>query len=200
VKLSDFVEINPSIYLPKGKEAEFIPMEAIDPLRRYVRTYPKKKYSGGSKFVNGDTLFARITPCLENGKIAQFISTANEPAFGSTEYWVFRAKAGKSDPGFVYYLAKSDLLRKPAEKSMVGASGRQRAQIEAVQDLDVGNVSLDVQQQISRALGAYDNLIENNSKRIEKLEAMARLHYKKKATVVVGTTVLGSKYYHQFMI
>jgi len=154
-------------------------MEAVNPTRRYVRSYPIKKYAGGTKFINGDTLFARITPCLENGKIAQFVSTSSEPAFGSTEYWVFRAKAGVSDPGFVYYLAKSDLIRKPAEKSTVGASGRQRAQIEAVQDLDVGSVALEVQQKIAGTLGAYDDLIENNTRRIEKLEAMTRLVYRR---------------------
>lgn len=177
MKLSEFVEINPRTSLPKGTEAEFVPMEALNPSRRYVKTYPKKKYSGGTKFVNGDTLFARITPCLENGKISQFISTTENPAFGSTEYWIFRAKDGISDPSYVYYLAKSDLIRKPAEKSMVGASGRQRAQIQSVQDLDIGNVSLTDQQKIAGVLGAYDDLIENNSKRIEKLEAMARLLY-----------------------
>lgn len=178
MKLCDFVDINPRTTLSKGSEAEFVPMEALDPSRRYVKTYPKKKYSGGTKFVNGDTLFARITPCLENGKISQFTSTTDNPAFGSTEYWILRAKDGVSDPGFVYYLAKSDLIRKTAEKSMVGASGRQRAQIQSVQDLDIGDVSLTDQRKIAGVLGAYDDLIENNSKRIEKLETMARLLYR----------------------
>lgn len=178
MKLSEFVDINPRTSLPKGTEAEFVPMEALNPQRRYVRTYPKKKYSGGAKFINGDTLFARITPCLENGKISQFISDSNLPAFGSTEYWILRAKEGVSDPSYVYYLAKSEVLRRPAEKSMVGASGRQRAQIESIQDLDVGNVSLDEQKTIADVLSAYDDLIENNSKRIEKLEEIARLLYR----------------------
>jgi type I restriction enzyme S subunit len=178
VKLSNFVEINPRTTLAKGTFAEFVPMEAISPTRRYVHTYPKKKYSGGTKFVSGDTLFARITPCLENGKIAQFVSTLEEPAFGSTEYWIFRAKKGISDPAYVYYLAKSDLLRKPAEKSMVGASGRQRAQIEAVQNIDVGDISIEDQHQVATVLSAYDDLIENNSKRVDKLESMARLIYR----------------------
>lgn len=175
MKLSEFVDINPRTSLPKGTEAEFVPMEALSPQRRYVRTYPKKKYSGGAKFINGDTLFARITPCLENGKISQFVSDSNLPAFGSTEYWILRAKEGISDPSYVYYLAKSEVLRRPAEKSMVGASGRQRAQIESVQDIDIGDISLEEQKKIAGALSAYDDLIENNSKRIEKLEAMARM-------------------------
>lgn len=178
MKLSDFVEINPRTTLAKGTFAEFVPMEAINPSRRYVHTHPKKICSGGTKFVSGDTLFARITPCLENGKIAQFVSTSEQPAFGSTEYWIFRAKKGISDPAYVYYLAKSDLLRKPAEKSMVGASGRQRAQIEAVQNIDIGDTSIEDQYQVASILSAYDDLIENNSKRIEKLESIARLLYR----------------------
>lgn len=179
MKLSDFVDINPRTTLAKGADAEFVPMEALDPKRRYVKSYPKKKYSGGTKFVNGDTLFARITPCLENGKIAQFVSDSTDPAFGSTEYWILRAKEGVSDPSYVYYLAKSDLLRKPAEKSMVGASGRQRAQIESIQDINISNIDITDQQKIAAILTAYDDLIENNSKRIEKLESMARLLYRK---------------------
>lgn len=193
MKLSDFVDINPRTPLPKGTVTEFVPMEALDPSSRYVHSYPKKEYAGGTKFINGDTLFARITPCLQNGKISQFISNSDHPAFGSTEYWIFRAKEGISDPSFVYYLALSDLIRKPAEKSMVGASGRQRAQIEAVQNLDVGDIPLSLQQKISGVLGAYDDLIENNSKRIEKLEAMARLIYRNELVKIVKYANLGAK-------
>lgn len=193
MKLSDFVEINPRTSLPKGTVAEFVPMEAINPARRYVKTYPKKKYAGGTKFINGDTLFARITPCLENGKISQFVSDSDIPAFGSTEYWVLRAKDKVSDPSFVYYLAKSELLRKPAEKSMVGASGRQRAQIESIQDLDVGDMTLEDQQKTASVLSAYDDLIENNSRRIKKLEKMARMLYRNEASGIEATTTLGSK-------
>lgn len=193
MKLSEFIDINPRTSLPKGTEAEFVPMEALNPQRRYVASYPKKKYSGGAKFINGDTLFARITPCLENGKISQFITDSNLPAFGSTEYWVLRAKEGVSDPSYVYYLAKSELLRRPAEKSMVGASGRQRAQIESIQDIDIGDVSLDEQKKIAGALSAYDDLIENNTKRIEILEAMASLLYKTEALKVRAKTTLGLK-------
>jgi type I restriction enzyme S subunit len=99
------------------------------------------------------------------------------PAFGSTEYWVLRAKDKISDPAFVYYLAKSDLLRKSAEKSMVGASGRQRAQIESIQNVDVGDTTLENQQKIAKILSTYDDLIENNSKRIENLESIVNLLY-----------------------
>jgi type I restriction enzyme S subunit len=108
--LKEFIELNPEIRLVKGMEYPFLPMDKITPGRRYVRSSECRKPSGGAKFSHGDTLFARISPCLENGKIAQFISTPGQSGFGSTEYWVFRARNGISDPDFVFYLANSQLL------------------------------------------------------------------------------------------
>ena len=70
-------------------------------------------------------------------RIAQFISEPGNAAFGSTEYWVFRARKEVADPGYIYYLARSDIIRQPAEKSMVGASGRQRAAVAAIENPDL---------------------------------------------------------------
>lgn len=120
---------------------------------------------------------ARITPCLENGKIAQFKSVSATAAIGSTEFWVLRAKPDVSDPAFVFYLAYSRILRDPAEKSMAGASGRQRADVDAIRDLDVPSPPLDAQRRIASILSAYDDLIENNTRRIAILEEMARRIY-----------------------
>jgi type I restriction enzyme S subunit len=81
----------------------------------------------GSKFMNGDTLLARITPCLENGKTAfvQFLAEG-EVARGSTEFIVLRSR--RLTPEFVYCLARTYKFRENAIKSMVGSSGRQRVQ------------------------------------------------------------------------
>lgn len=175
--LCELVEISPTVRLEKGVEYPFVPMEDITPGRRYVQARQIRVASGGAKFGHGDTLFARITPCLENGKIAQFVSVPGQIAFGSTEYWVFRARPKISDPAFVFYLASADILRKPAEKSMAGASGRQRADIAAVKDIEVPAPSLAIQQRIASILSAYDDLIENNTRRIAVLEEMARRLY-----------------------
>jgi type I restriction enzyme S subunit len=138
VKFSDFVIVNPKISLEKGKEYPFIEMEDISPGNRYVSSTKKRMFKGsGSKFMTGDVLFARITPSLENGKIAQVKDTAIK-GFGSTEFFVFRHREGISDSSFIYYLSFSERIRKPAEKSMFGASGRQRADLNVVQDLDIG--------------------------------------------------------------
>lgn len=177
LRLKDFVEINPTVRLAKAVEYPFVPMDAITPGRRYVEAPGMRAAGGGAKFCGGDTLFARITPCLENGKIAQFKAAATQTAFGSTEYWVFRARENVSDPAYVFYLATSEIIRGPAEKSMSGASGRQRADIASVEGLEVPAPNLPAQRRIASVLSAYDDLIENNTRRIAILEEMARRIY-----------------------
>ncbi len=176
MKLSNFVEINPSVKLTKGKEYPCVMMDEITPGRRYVNGENKRAYKGGSRFEKGDVLFARITPCLENGKIAQFMGEG--VGFGSTEYYIFREKDGVSDQGYIFYLACSDIIRKPAEKSMFGASGRQRADLGVVKDVEVPAPPLPVQRKIAVVLSAYDDLIKVNARRIRVLEAMAQSVYR----------------------
>ncbi|MGB2840998.1 MAG: restriction endonuclease subunit S [Halobacteriota archaeon] len=178
VKFSDFVITNPKISLEKGKEYPFIEMEEISPGNRYVSSTRKRMFKGGgSKFMMGDVLFARITPSLEHGKIAQVKDTAIK-GFGSTEFFVFRHREGISDSSFIYYLSFSEIIRKPAEKSMFGASGRQRADLNVVQGLWIVVPPLPTQRKIASILSAYDDLIENNTNRIKILEEMARTIYK----------------------
>ncbi len=180
VRLSDFIDINPSVSLTKGIEYPFIEMGDIIPGYRYASCVNKNKMfkGGGSKFKIGDVLFARITPCLENGKISQVRRLDNNNGFGSTEFFVFRHKEGISDPSFVYYLATSDIVKKPAEKSMSGASGRQRADLKVIQNLELEIPPLPTQCKIASILSAYDDLIENNTSRIKILEEMAQTIYK----------------------
>ena len=176
---SEFVEINPQVKLNKGQWYPFIEMEDVTPSNRYIRPVKQKQYKGGGcKYQSKDILFARITPCLENGKITQVKSNDEEIGFGSTEFFVFRAKNGISDDGYLFYLAYSDILRKPAEKSMYGASGRQRAALDTVKSVNVPDISLTNQRIVSSILSAYDDLIENNLRRIQILEEMAQLIYR----------------------
>lgn len=179
MRFDDFVEINPKIKIEKGEEYPFVEMDAVDPKRRYVRAKQWREFrGGGSKFSVGDTLFARITPCLENGKIAQFVNEEQQLGFGSTEFIVLRARLGISDPSFVCYFARTNTIRGPAEKSMAGASGRQRADAEVIKKVEVDFPLLDVQQKIAAILSAYDDLIENNLQRIKILEEMAQTIYR----------------------
>lgn len=99
-------------------------MDKLQPFCRDIPEYEMETFSGGTKFRNGDTIMARITPCLENGKISKVsILDDGEVGFGSTEYIVFRSKEGVNED-FMYYLVCSPFVREPAIKSMVGSSGR----------------------------------------------------------------------------
>ena len=160
----DIAYINPSESIPKGLMAKKIGMDKLQPFCRDVTGFEFETYSGGTKFRNTDTIMARITPCLENGKVAKVsILNEDEVGFGSTEYIVFRAKEGVSDPDFIYYLVCSDLVREPAIKSMVGSSGRQRVQTDVVQHLEIAVPSLDAQIKIGAFLKSIDDKIAINT-------------------------------------
>ena len=179
MKFSHFVEISPKVKIKKNKKYPFIDMKSISPGERFISSQESKKFKGGgSKFQDKDILFARITPCLENGKIAQYKSNDLTPAFGSTEFFIFRAKENLINSTYLYYLCYSPIIRKTAEKSMVGASGRQRARLESLKDINIELPNLEEQEKIAAILSACDELIENNNRRIEILEEMAETIYK----------------------
>ena len=170
-KLKDIVEINPTESLKKGTVAKKIGMDVLQPYCRAIPSFSFEPYTGGTKFKNGDTIMARITPCLENGKTAMVnILDDNEIGFGSTEYIVFRAKNNITDPYFVYYLVTSDCIRNPAIKSMVGSSGRQRVQTDVVANLSIKLPPLPIQQKIAAILSSLDDKIELNNKINTNLE------------------------------
>ena len=178
IRFGDFVEVNPRVQLKKGKEYPYIEMADVIPGNAFVFCEKERVYKGGgSRFQVGDTLFARITPCLENGKIVRLKHTRNQPCFGSTEFFVFRGKPNISDSTYIFYLALSPMIRDPAVKSMIGASGRQRAILSSVEDILIPLLPLPTQRKIASVLSAYDDLIENNTRRIKILEDMAQTLY-----------------------
>lgn len=177
-KLADIAEFNPKESLKKGTIAKKVAMEQLRPFCRDIPGYTLEPFNGGTKFRNGDTIMARITPCLENGKTAKVaILDDGEIGFGSTEYIVFRAKKSVSDEDYLYYLVCSPLVRDAAIKSMVGSSGRQRVQIDVVQNLEVDLPSMTEQKKIGALLRALDDKIELNNKINENLERQAQAIY-----------------------
>ena len=112
-KLGEIAEINPRISLKQGKKYSFVEMKDLDATFKYVSPSTRKELKGGAKFQNGDTLFARITPCLENGKICQVKNLDDNVGFGSTEFLVFRGKENISNSDFVYYLVNLLFKKKP---------------------------------------------------------------------------------------
>ncbi|MBD5441263.1 MAG: restriction endonuclease subunit S [Treponema sp.] len=179
VRLDDIVLFNPHETMKKGKLAKKIDMSVLRPFTRDVPSFEISEYKGGTKFRNGDTIMARITPCLENGKTAKInILEDDEVGFGSTEYIVFRAIDGITDAEYVYYLVCSPIVREPAVKSMVGSSGRQRVQTDVLQNLKISIPDLETQRKIAAILSALDDKIELNNKINENLEQQAQAIFK----------------------
>lgn len=175
---SDAVLIDPPVTLRKGEQYSFVEMKDLVPNDRYVRPSRERELTGGSRFYTRDTLFARITPCLENGKIAQVIGLEGGAGFGSTEFIVMRGKLGVTDIDFVHYLSISEPVRRHAEMSMSGTSGRQRADVSAFDKLIISLPPLPIQQRIAEILGALDDKIECNRRINVTLENMAMALYK----------------------
>jgi type I restriction enzyme S subunit len=127
VPTPETIEINPPTRLSDEEEHWYVEMSDLPTDSMAIQNAVKRGGRSGSKFRNGDTLLARITPCLENGKtgFVNFLADG-ENAKGSTEFIVLRSKC--LTPEFVYCLARSYHFRENAIKSMVGSSGRQRVQ------------------------------------------------------------------------
>jgi len=177
-KFNDFVDINPKVNMLNVHEYDFVEMKDLSTGNRFVLPSDHKHLKGGSRFQNGDTLFARITPCLENGKICQVDGLQNNLGFGSTEFLVFRNKPGISDRDFVFYLSRWDKVRGYAENKMIGTSGRQRVSKDAFNNLEITLPPLPTQHRIAEILGALDDKIELNLQMNKTLEEMAMSLYK----------------------
>lgn len=177
-KFSDFVSINPTISLKGGNTYSFIEMKDLSEGKRYVQPSADKKITGGARFREGNTLFARITPCLENGKIGQAKNLKDGVGFGSTEFLVFEEKESVSNKDFIYYLACWQEVRKFAEQNMIGTSGRQRVGKDAFEKLELKFPDLKSQQKIASILSSLDDKIELNNKTNQTLEAMVESFFK----------------------
>ena len=180
MKLNDAININPRELLRKGEIAKKVSMDKLQPFCRDIPEYELTAFSGGTKFRNGDTIMARITPCLENGKTAMVnVLDDDEVGFGSTEFIVFRAKEGVTDPYYVYYLVTSPRIRDIAIKSMVGSSGRQRVQTDVVKNIEIDLPDIDTQKQVASVLKALDDKIALNNKINDNLEQQAQAIFKR---------------------
>lgn len=174
VKLGEIAKINPTEKLSKGQIATKISMEHLQPFTKKPSGQSQEAFNGGMKFRNGDTLIARITPCLENGKTA-YIDTLkdDEVGFGSTEYIVLREISKISDKQFLYYFSRSNVFRDVAIASMTGSSGRQRVQTDVVVNHLFNIAPLPEQQAIASVLSSLDDKIDLLHRQNKTLEAMA---------------------------
>ena len=179
IRAADFIDFNPRLSLKKGDIATKVAMDKLKPFTKKIPETEKAEFNGGAKFCNGDTVMARITPCLENGKTAYVdMLDDGEIGFGSTEFIVMRAKTGISDPQFVYYTAINPVFRNVAIKSMVGSSGRQRVQQSVLEELELSVPDLDEQGRIGDFLARIDEKIALNDRINDNLEQQAMALYR----------------------
>ena len=178
IRAADFIDFNPRLSLKKGDIATKVAMDKLKPFTKKIPETEKAEFNGGAKFCNGDTVMARITPCLENGKTAYVdMLDDGEIGFGSTEFIVMRAKTGISDPQFVYYTAINPVFRNVAVKSMVGSSGRQRVQQSVLEELELSVPDLDEQRRIGDFLAKIDEKIALNERINDNLADLLQTIY-----------------------
>lgn len=133
---ADLIDFDPPTPLPRATSKPFIPMTHLSTATSLIDSPEWREAGSGAKFRNDDTLFARITPCLENGKTGLVRDLPGDGVgCGSTEYIVMRGRV--AGPAFTYQLARHDAFRAHARRSMTGASGRQRARTESVRGFPV---------------------------------------------------------------
>lgn len=177
-KIEDIIEFNPTETIKKGTVSKKISMDKLGVFSKYINSYDIEKYSGGMKFRNGDTLLARITPCLENGKTSKVtILDENEVGFGSTEFIVMRSKKNISDEDFIFYLSISPRFREIAIKSMTGTSGRQRVQLDVIKNTEMLLPSYKEQVKIGKILTGLDEKITLNNHIDENISKLCKYYY-----------------------
>ncbi len=185
---SDISEINPRRTLRKGSVYPFVEMAAVDSESHRVKFVQAREYKGnGAKFQNGDTLFARITPCVENGKTA-FIDVMKEKHFGhgSTEFIVLGPK-DIAHPKFIYFCTKWDKVRNIAIAKMEGTSGRQRVPSRVfTEDIFIPIPPIPEQKKIADILTTVDDAIEKTTQIIDKIKELKKGLMQKLLTRGIG--------------
>ena len=168
-KLEDAIQFDPKVTLTKERMKQFVPMSALSTSSMVLdeSQFTETTSNSGSKFQNGDTLLARITPCLENGKTA-YVSglKSNEGAVGSTEYIVMRAKTINSY--MVYLLARTDDFRQSAINSMSGSDGRQRVKSDKLKMLDYLHPTSELVREFGKIAGPIFEKICKLSRQMEQ--------------------------------
>ncbi|EGQ7778929.1 TPA: restriction endonuclease subunit S [Vibrio parahaemolyticus] len=160
--LSDLMDFNPKRTLKKGTVAPYLDMKNMPTSGHLALDIYDREMGSGTKFMNGDSLLARITPCLENGKTAYVDFLEDEQVgWGSTEYIVMRSKSD-SYKYFSYFMARFEPFRKFAIQSMTGTSGRQRAQAKTVQTMPFVIPPLSILEKFDELITANMTLIKRH--------------------------------------
>lgn len=168
--ISYLIDFNPTRKLAKDTNAPFLEMSNLSTSTYAPIYWYDRAFSSGTKFQNGDTLLARITPCLENGKTA-YVDFLNEGqiGWGSTEFIVMRSKMGLH-PFFSYIVAKYQDFRDYAESCMAGSSGRQRVDVDNLKNYPISIPDIITIHQFNAAIESFVSKMQINNKQINNLK------------------------------
>lgn len=178
--ITHIVEFIPPRPIKRGANAPFVDMASLVEHQRDIANVSEREFTGGgSRFQNGDTLFARITPCLENGKTCKVnVLAAGDVAHGSTEFIVMAARAPEYDEDYVYYLARHPEFRAYAKARMEGTSGRQRVSWQALSEFSFAFPLPEQRRDIGSILRTFDDTIAVNYRINQTLEAIGQAIFK----------------------
>lgn len=170
--LEDIMHFNPTHSLKKGDMFPYLEMGNVQTFKSSVADWYKRVFTSGTKFKNGDTLLARITPSLENGKTAyvDFLQE-DEIGWGSTEFIVMRMKED-FHPFISYLVARNQDFREFAIGNMTGSTGRQRAQAKDIREYEISIPPINVIEKLNEVIEPIPIKIKSNSKQIKTLENM----------------------------
>ena len=170
--LREIIEVNPTRQIQKGALAPYLDMKSMPTEGMRPSSWRRRKYTSGMRFKNGDTLFARITPCLENGKTCHVNFLENEEiGWGSTEYVVLRSKPPMPNE-YTYFLARERHFRDHAIANMTGSSGRQRVPAKAIENYVVAFATIEIYLEFSNNMNPIVEKtrdLDNESKILTKL-------------------------------
>lgn len=174
--LGEIITFSPKVKKPAGEEYQFIDMSSLPTMGPVPETISSKNSWSGAKFENGDTLFARITPCLENGKTAIAMGLGDEPACGSTEFIVMRANTPEQVI-LPYGIARCDKFRQEAMSHRIGSTGRQRVKWQDLANIPVSVPSESDMQKIEKStdiFGYFEALRKENLHLAETRDALIK--------------------------
>ena len=180
-KLGEICTINPKVYsLSEEVEVSFVSMTKVGEHGEFdsseIKKYSEAK-KGFTSFQDGDVLFAKITPCMENGKGAIAQGLKNGYGFGSTEFHVLRPHTDQITAEWLYYLTTWDIFRKNAAKNMTGSAGQKRVPKTFLENYSIDLPDVKAQNQQCRKLKKVDFLISLRKQQLAKLDELVKARF-----------------------
>lgn len=178
VPISYVAKINPITKFPKEiKEISFLPMDSISQIYGEISYQLERKVSeckGYTKFIENDILWAKITPCMQNGKCTIARNLKNGFGVGSTEFHVIRCDSSKVIIDYIYILLRTNIVRSIAQNYFSGSAGQQRVPKSYIEDLIIPLPPIDIQKTIVNKVLKLKKQIKANRKNAQQLEAEAK--------------------------